>query len=67
MEIDELKAKYESSMEQRCSAGTAESYSQEQWKKVSRPRWRRILAQAEEDGDDKRMRFAEYMLREVLK
>ena len=38
-----------------------------EWRKVSIPPWRRILAEARERGQEHRAEYAEWMLRDILK
>ena len=38
----------------------------EEWRRVSIPEWRRILREAEAAGDNRRKKYAQWMLSEVL-
>ena len=42
------------------------AWSQREWKTVNRPEWHDIMVKALETGDDRRAKFAWWMLTEVL-
>ena len=43
-----------------------EPWALREWRRVSIPEWRRILAETLDDGDKKREEYARWMLRDIL-